>query len=275
MIPDKTQELDLRELLARYEREYVTEAERESATEAEREFFGQDWSKLVTNCTDGERDADGDTNSYLVSAPSVGKWGRAKSLWRSWMRRNWIRRMRATSAQPGAPLPRWIPVSTLIGVVLSGLGFLMLDGQGEAKTSLTSPRQGPTSAATTLAAVQRALPSASPTLSTSHDVTTGGDAPATDNAETSTPDEAKWGTRRSPQITTPTNVESLARQAVDAVLAGDHARALRLYRELSRRAPESEVYREATRILSRAPALSSKTPVERQASSSPGAIESR
>jgi hypothetical protein len=43
---------------------------------------------------------------------------------------------------------------------------------------------------------------------------------------------------------------TLARQAVDALLAGDRPRALEHYRELSRRAPDRDAYREAVRLLS-------------------------
>jgi hypothetical protein len=46
------------------------------------------------------------------------------------------------------------------------------------------------------------------------------------------------------------NGVTLARQAVDALLTGDRAKALLHYRELSRRAPEHDVYREAVRRLS-------------------------
>jgi hypothetical protein len=42
---------------------------------------------------------------------------------------------------------------------------------------------------------------------------------------------------------------TLARQAVDALLAGDRVRALRHYRELAQSAPERGVYREAVRRL--------------------------
>jgi hypothetical protein len=43
---------------------------------------------------------------------------------------------------------------------------------------------------------------------------------------------------------------TLARQAVDALLAGDRSAALQHYRELSRTAPDRRVYREAVRLLS-------------------------
>jgi hypothetical protein len=42
---------------------------------------------------------------------------------------------------------------------------------------------------------------------------------------------------------------TLARQAVDALIAGDRASALLHYQELSRTAPEREVYRAAVRLL--------------------------
>jgi hypothetical protein len=45
------------------------------------------------------------------------------------------------------------------------------------------------------------------------------------------------------------NEGTLARQAVDALLAGDRPRALLYYRELSRKAPDRRVYREAVRLL--------------------------
>jgi hypothetical protein len=43
---------------------------------------------------------------------------------------------------------------------------------------------------------------------------------------------------------------TLARQAVDALLAGDRPRALQLYGELARRSPDRDAYREAVRLLS-------------------------
>jgi hypothetical protein len=46
---------------------------------------------------------------------------------------------------------------------------------------------------------------------------------------------------------------TLARRAVDALLAGDRATALRHYRELSRREPGRRAYREAVRLLALAP----------------------
>lgn len=46
---------------------------------------------------------------------------------------------------------------------------------------------------------------------------------------------------------------TLARRAVDALLAGDRAKALRHYRELSRKEPERRAYREAVRLLAPAP----------------------
>lgn len=271
MIPDKTQELDLRELMARYEREYVPEAEREYASEAERQFFEQDWSKLVTKCADAALEAGEETDGSLANTKGLAARGRAKpSL------RDWVRRVTAKSGHRGALLPRWIPVSMLIGIVLSGLGFLMLDREGEAKTSSAPAQWGPTSAATTPAPVHRAEAPARPALSTSHDETGRSGAPAMVTGKTSSLDGTNLGAGRSPLTMTPVNAEStLARQAVDAVLAGDHARALQLYRELSRRAPQSEVYREATRILSRTPALSSKVLVEREAAPSPAATEAR
>lgn len=51
---------------------------------------------------------------------------------------------------------------------------------------------------------------------------------------------------------------TLARRAVDALLAGDHATALQHYRELSRIEPERRAYREAVRLL--AAAASDPTP---------------
>jgi hypothetical protein len=47
------------------------------------------------------------------------------------------------------------------------------------------------------------------------------------------------------------NGVTLARQAVDALIAGDRPKALEHYRELSRSAPDREVYREAVRLLAR------------------------
>jgi hypothetical protein len=47
---------------------------------------------------------------------------------------------------------------------------------------------------------------------------------------------------------------TLARQAVDALLAGDRPKALQHYRELSRKAPDRDAYREAVRLLSAATA---------------------
>jgi hypothetical protein len=46
---------------------------------------------------------------------------------------------------------------------------------------------------------------------------------------------------------------TLARQAVDALLAGDRATALRHYRQLSLEEPERRAYREAVRLLASAP----------------------
>jgi hypothetical protein len=46
---------------------------------------------------------------------------------------------------------------------------------------------------------------------------------------------------------------TLARRAVDALLAGDRATALRHYRELSLEEPERRAYREAVRLLASAP----------------------
>lgn len=47
----------------------------------------------------------------------------------------------------------------------------------------------------------------------------------------------------------PAGVKTFERQAVDAVAAGDYARAAAVYEELSRREPASRVYAEAARIL--------------------------
>lgn len=55
-----------------------------------------------------------------------------------------------------------------------------------------------------------------------------------------------------PRISAPSG-GTLARQAVDALLAGDRARALLLYRELSRKAPAREDYRKAVRLLTPPP----------------------
>jgi hypothetical protein len=51
----------------------------------------------------------------------------------------------------------------------------------------------------------------------------------------------------------PPHAATLARRAVDALLAGDRATALRHYRELSLEEPERRAYREAVRLLVPAP----------------------
>jgi hypothetical protein len=57
-----------------------------------------------------------------------------------------------------------------------------------------------------------------------------------------------------------THEHTLARQAVDALLGGDRAKALEHYQDLSRRAPENLVYREAVRLLTAAAPETNRAP---------------
>lgn len=255
MIPDKTQELDLRELMARYERDY--------GSEAEREFFGQDWSKLVATYKGEDStpefgsvdDGDVDSQQARTLTPDAGAWGQARPRLRGWLLRSG-----AGVGFSAGRLPKWLSLSLLVGVTLSGLGWLTLGGAGETTTTSAAPPSSP----------EPASPSAPPSA------TLSGGLPATAASQTLDAEPAASSSNRSLPPKSATDAQStLARQAVDAVLAGDRARALDLYRELSRRAPQSEVYREATRILSRAAAPSTKTPDQRPAPPSRGASAAR
>jgi hypothetical protein len=63
---------------------------------------------------------------------------------------------------------------------------------------------------------------------------------------------ARDNTAATPDSTAP-HERTLARRAVDALIAGDRATALQHYRELSRKEPERRAYREAVRLLAPAP----------------------
>jgi hypothetical protein len=76
-------------------------------------------------------------------------------------------------------------------------------------------------------------------------------------AEAAAPAEEIRAPRPTPADNDPSHETTLARQAVDALLAGDRPTALRHYRELSRKEPGRGAYREAVRLLA---ASASTTP---------------
>jgi hypothetical protein len=252
MIPDKTQELDLRELMARYEHEY--------GSEAEREFFGQDWSNLVAKCNgpdlgaNGDANSDGDSQQVSALTPSVSEWGQTKLRLRDSLRRSG-----AGVGSRSGQLPKWLSLSLVIVAIVSGLGWLTLGGRGEETTSARAP-----------SSPEPQLHSALPNETAPGSLPGAAALPALDAEPTTSPSK-----RSSPSASESDAESPLARQAVDAMLAGDRTRALLLYRELSRRAPQSEVFREATRILSRVAAPSSQKQPQRAASPSPGTSAAR
>lgn len=270
MIPDKTQELDLRELMARYERDY--------GSEAEREFFGRDWSKFVAEDDGAELDAEDEGRQASTPAQTGAEWAPKPRL-RDWL----LRAVAVVDARAGRHLT-WLSLSLLGGAVLSGLGWWTLnDGRETSAASTLAPSSPERSSLPGLARGATSPAHAAETTPTSLSTAT---APSGERGERRVPALAERRELDSDQTTSLGGVSSqsaretdaepmLARRAVDAVLAGDRGRALDLYRELSRRTPQSEVYREATRILARSAAPSSTSPDARPSSPSDQAREVR
>jgi hypothetical protein len=255
--------------MSRYEREY--------GSDAEREFFGQDWSKLVTEYNGVDPDGDVDSQQASTQAPAADEWGQAKPRLSEALLRSG-----AGVGSSAGRIPKWMSLSVLIAAILSGFAWLTLGG-GSETTAKAPPSSAeppsPRGLAFTATAATHAgqaeltalsLPSVPPSE------TVPGGLPSTAAPRTLDAEHATSLNGRSSQAASDTDADStFARQAVDAVLAGDRARALHLYRELARRAPQRELYREATRILSREAAPSSKTPGQRPAAPSPRASEAR